>query len=182
MHSGFVRAGDKWYTSTQYIIKCYSFGPSTHNPTSMGRRINYRFATKYSKEGVRQRRAHKKSRAGCETCKRRRIKCSEVFPQCLECTRHKVECSYKVSKLPDTPTLPIQESSTPLSPLLNEKYPPESVIHSMCEASKISHPVQSLAPLTHVFPTPPEDYLSMSVFDVYIPPSNLFTDISTEQI
>lgn len=33
MHSGFVRAGDKWYTSTQYIIKCYSFGPSTHNPT-----------------------------------------------------------------------------------------------------------------------------------------------------
>ncbi|CAN3373448.1 hypothetical protein DIRU0_C24674 [Diutina rugosa] len=42
----------------------------------------------------RQRRPHSKSRMGCDNCKRRRIKCSEQFPQCIECTRHKVVCSY----------------------------------------------------------------------------------------
>lgn len=45
--------------------------------------------------GERQRRAHSKLRMGCDNCKRRRIKCLEQFPQCFECTRHKVECSYQ---------------------------------------------------------------------------------------
>lgn len=46
----------------------------------------------------RQRRPHSKLRMGCDNCKRRRIKCSEQFPQCIECTRHKVACLY--SRMP----------------------------------------------------------------------------------
>ncbi|KAF2628124.1 hypothetical protein BU25DRAFT_439601 [Macroventuria anomochaeta] len=40
------------------------------------------------------RRAHRKSRAGCEECKRRRIKCGEEKPTCAHCTRHLVACVY----------------------------------------------------------------------------------------
>ncbi|KIW20710.1 hypothetical protein PV08_01287 [Exophiala spinifera] len=40
---------------------------------------------------ARQRRAHRKSRAGCDNCKRRRIKCNEELP-CGNCTRRKEPC------------------------------------------------------------------------------------------
>jgi len=40
------------------------------------------------------RRSHTKSRKGCETCKRRHIRCDESFPQCRNCTKHKIRCPY----------------------------------------------------------------------------------------
>ncbi|KAM3440022.1 hypothetical protein NHJ13734_003457 [Beauveria thailandica] len=40
------------------------------------------------------RRGHIKSRNGCETCKRRHIRCDEGFPQCANCTKHKSRCPY----------------------------------------------------------------------------------------
>ncbi|KAH8589986.1 hypothetical protein B0O99DRAFT_522306 [Bisporella sp. PMI_857] len=40
------------------------------------------------------RRSHTKSRKGCETCKRRHIRCDENFPQCRNCTKHNVRCPY----------------------------------------------------------------------------------------
>lgn len=40
------------------------------------------------------RRSHTKSRKGCETCKRRHIRCDETFPQCRNCTKHKIRCPY----------------------------------------------------------------------------------------
>ncbi|KAK9447197.1 uncharacterized protein V1518DRAFT_387113 [Limtongia smithiae] len=40
------------------------------------------------------RRTHTKSRNGCLVCKRRKIKCDELRPQCRNCTRHSVICSY----------------------------------------------------------------------------------------
>lgn len=40
------------------------------------------------------RRSHTKSRKGCETCKRRHIRCDENFPQCRNCTKHKIRCPY----------------------------------------------------------------------------------------
>ncbi|OAA40381.1 Zn(2)-C6 fungal-type DNA-binding domain protein [Beauveria brongniartii RCEF 3172] len=40
------------------------------------------------------RRGHIKSRNGCETCKRRHIRCDEGFPQCSNCTKHKSRCPY----------------------------------------------------------------------------------------
>ncbi|KAF7559851.1 hypothetical protein G7046_g4313 [Stylonectria norvegica] len=40
------------------------------------------------------RRSHTKSRKGCDTCKRRHIRCDENFPQCRNCTKHKIRCPY----------------------------------------------------------------------------------------
>ncbi|KAK3290893.1 uncharacterized protein B0H64DRAFT_446710 [Chaetomium fimeti] len=40
------------------------------------------------------RRAHKKSRTGCSTCKSRKIKCDERHPACLNCISHGVECPF----------------------------------------------------------------------------------------
>lgn len=40
------------------------------------------------------RRSHKKSRAGCFTCKRRKIKCGEEQPTCRNCVQKDLECLY----------------------------------------------------------------------------------------
>jgi hypothetical protein len=49
----------------------------------------------------RQRRAHKKSRRGCSSCKLRRVKCDERRPACHRCKDFGVGCSYdgKISGL-----------------------------------------------------------------------------------
>ncbi|KAK4104777.1 hypothetical protein N658DRAFT_188789 [Parathielavia hyrcaniae] len=47
------------------------------------------------------RRSHTKSRKGCETCKRRHIRCDENFPQCRNCTKHKIRCPYNDVPAPD---------------------------------------------------------------------------------
>ncbi|KAL2195072.1 hypothetical protein P885DRAFT_62321 [Corynascus similis CBS 632.67] len=47
------------------------------------------------------RRSHTKSRKGCETCKRRHIRCDENFPQCRNCTKHKIRCPYNDVSVPE---------------------------------------------------------------------------------
>lgn len=56
------------------------------------------------------RRSHTKSRKGCEACKRRHIRCDENFPQCRNCTKHKIRCPYH--------NIPVSEerASTPDKP------------------------------------------------------------------
>ncbi|KAI3559235.1 hypothetical protein CABS03_07554 [Colletotrichum abscissum] len=46
-----------------------------------------------------KRRPHKKSRGGCETCKKRRIKCDEVKPKCGQCSKALHNCSFESSTL-----------------------------------------------------------------------------------
>ncbi|ETN45863.1 uncharacterized protein HMPREF1541_00044 [Cyphellophora europaea CBS 101466] len=41
------------------------------------------------------RRAHTKSRTGCTTCKRRKVKCTEDRPTCLACQQRHTPCSYR---------------------------------------------------------------------------------------
>jgi len=43
------------------------------------------------------RKPHTKSRLGCRTCKRRKIKCDETTPVCNNCTRFGVPCGYDLS-------------------------------------------------------------------------------------
>jgi hypothetical protein len=43
------------------------------------------------------RRPHKKSRAGCLTCKRRHVKCDETRPACVPCSTSHRECEYSES-------------------------------------------------------------------------------------
>ncbi|ODV67254.1 hypothetical protein HYPBUDRAFT_153119 [Hyphopichia burtonii NRRL Y-1933] len=40
------------------------------------------------------RRKHRNSHLGCGTCKKRRIKCDENLPSCLNCLRGKLHCAY----------------------------------------------------------------------------------------
>ncbi|PHH84081.1 hypothetical protein CDD83_2526 [Cordyceps sp. RAO-2017] len=55
--------------------------------------------------------SHTKSRKGCETCKRRHIRCDENFPQCRNCTKHKIRCPYNDVQAPDA-----DRSTTPDKP------------------------------------------------------------------
>ncbi|CRK20199.1 hypothetical protein BN1723_012067 [Verticillium longisporum] len=40
------------------------------------------------------RRSHPKSRTGCQTCKKRKIKCDEHKPSCRNCIKHAVACDF----------------------------------------------------------------------------------------
>ncbi|KAF8243446.1 hypothetical protein K440DRAFT_589586 [Wilcoxina mikolae CBS 423.85] len=42
------------------------------------------------------RRSHKKSRAGCLKCKKRRIKCDETHPNCGNCVKHAIVCDFSL--------------------------------------------------------------------------------------
>lgn len=46
------------------------------------------------------RRGHFKSRLGCFSCKRRRVKCNEARPECSPCRRLGLACGYPTPKLP----------------------------------------------------------------------------------
>ncbi|PVI07444.1 hypothetical protein DM02DRAFT_703444 [Periconia macrospinosa] len=48
-----------------------------------------------------QRRAHRKSRYGCKTCKKRRIKCDERKPECANCVARQIRCDYLPAASPN---------------------------------------------------------------------------------
>ncbi|EGP83227.1 uncharacterized protein MYCGRDRAFT_77156 [Zymoseptoria tritici IPO323] len=58
------------------------------------------------------RRTHRKSRAGCIECKRRRIKCDEVKPSCGNCVRRTVTCRFR-SNAPATRSEDASAATTP---------------------------------------------------------------------
>ena len=41
-----------------------------------------------------RRRAHRKSRSGCQTCKQRHVRCDETVPRCLKCIKGNRLCEY----------------------------------------------------------------------------------------
>ncbi|PSK46160.1 Multidrug resistance regulator 1 [Elsinoe australis] len=43
---------------------------------------------------VKRRRFHKKTRLGCENCKKRKVKCDETHPSCANCERFELRCRY----------------------------------------------------------------------------------------
>ncbi|PKX97261.1 Zn(II)2Cys6 transcription factor [Aspergillus novofumigatus IBT 16806] len=54
---------------------------------------------------IRARRTHQKSRLGCKTCKKRRVKCDEKKPTCTNCRQHAVICDYATeSAAPSRPS------------------------------------------------------------------------------
>ncbi|TVY62802.1 Sterol uptake control protein [Lachnellula suecica] len=62
------------------------------------------------------RRSHKKSKAGCQRCKQRKIKawtCDEVHPVCGNCSKHGVTCDFE--GVPLTPGTPGTPSLSPFS-------------------------------------------------------------------
>lgn len=49
-----------------------------------------------SNPSVTLRRAHKKARTGCKTCRSRHVRCDETFPRCQNCKRGSRLCSYGI--------------------------------------------------------------------------------------
>ncbi|KAH8804929.1 hypothetical protein F5884DRAFT_797710 [Xylogone sp. PMI_703] len=47
-----------------------------------------------AKKQSNSRKGHKKSRQGCYSCKRRKVKCQETLPSCANCVRNHLECLY----------------------------------------------------------------------------------------
>lgn len=61
--------------------------------------------------GFISKRPHKKSRAGCTTCKKKKVKCDEVQPICGYCSQRDLECNFM-----STERSPAPDSSTHQSP------------------------------------------------------------------
>ncbi|KAH7002934.1 hypothetical protein EDB82DRAFT_454149 [Fusarium venenatum] len=55
------------------------------------------------------RKSHKKSRLGCQTCKKRKVKCDEAKPQCGRCIQFGVPCDFSPAP-PGSQVLPISQS------------------------------------------------------------------------
>lgn len=74
---------------TKNLIMPSAYIYDTKNNTNDHLRI-----TKSDKKATGKRKFHKKSRNGCTTCKRRRVKCDETKPICARCERMGIECVY----------------------------------------------------------------------------------------
>jgi hypothetical protein len=74
---------------------------SVHKPQNQGAMTASKIAAADASDANRQRRAHKKSRRGCSSCKLRRVKCDERRPVCRKCRDYGVACTYdgKISAL-----------------------------------------------------------------------------------
>ncbi|KAJ5928995.1 hypothetical protein N7466_007951 [Penicillium verhagenii] len=67
------------------------------------------------------RRAHTKSRSGCDQCKRRRVKCDETGPPCANCISRELDCTYVKASPKDVSSVGRRASA--LSILAKEKDP-----------------------------------------------------------
>lgn len=78
---------------------------------------------------VYKKRPHRKVKSGCQTCKRRKIKCDELKPQCSNCHRYASECIY--------PALSDNELLRPsMSPAAQS---PESNVEDLCSSGHDLH-------------------------------------------
>ncbi|KAJ5648770.1 hypothetical protein N7490_005142 [Penicillium lividum] len=106
------------------------------------------------------RRAHTKSRSGCDQCKRRRVKCDETGPPCANCISRELDCTYVKASPNDVSNL--GRRATPLP--AREKGPATPC--SLAPASPVSIPavagVRELE-LMHHYAT--DTYRSMSTSD-----------------
>ncbi|KAH7630384.1 hypothetical protein B0T09DRAFT_357936 [Sordaria sp. MPI-SDFR-AT-0083] len=78
------------YTQTPASMTGSSFGTGfgTSSDTTVSRTVTTRRNKPVPRKG------HIKSRRGCYTCKRRKVKCSEKLPECDNCTRIGLVCEY----------------------------------------------------------------------------------------
>ncbi|CDM37684.1 transcriptional regulator family: Fungal Specific TF [Penicillium roqueforti] len=90
------------------------------------------------------RRAHTKSRQGCDQCKRRRVKCDEKGPPCSNCISRELPCTYlRAPARPDsrasqTPA-PLAIIDTPLRPRIPRLTAPVSSTISAVRDLELMH-------------------------------------------
>ncbi|KAM0259348.1 hypothetical protein ACHAQJ_003380 [Trichoderma viride] len=79
---------------------------------------------------------HKKSKLGCQDCRRRKVKCDEIHPTCGHCARHGVICEYDRDHNPST-TRPVPQPSGPPISSSNEVVNVESQRRALMDVSLI---------------------------------------------
>ncbi|KAM5445695.1 transcription factor [Microsporum audouinii] len=82
----------KWQTVFRVRLNHKPAASQTLNPAPEKRKASE----------FRPRRSHRKSRAGCLICKRRRVKCDEKKPGCRNCSNYGVSCCYPASLSSDS--------------------------------------------------------------------------------
>ncbi|SPJ88916.1 related to UPC2 - regulatory protein involved in control of sterol uptake [Fusarium torulosum] len=108
------------------------------------------------------RRSHKKSRAGCQRCKKRKIKCDEVHPRCGNCAKHGVLCDFsnpdvleELAVLTDTSTESIGAPIPSLAPTINFNSGPRTPLTRLRAPSSPARPPRpNPSPPTSVYSQP----------------------------
>lgn len=90
------------------------------------------------------RRCHAKSRLGCLTCKRRRVKCDEARPVCTQCTRLQLSCAYSLASNTQQEQNETGEASQP------RIHPSIGTALSMEDLKFYDHFIQAAHPLTPI--------------------------------
>lgn len=87
------------------------------------------------------RRAHRKSRSGCTTCKAKRVKCDEKKPTCSRCLRNYTDCKYDktTSKASEEPAFTVTVLESMQSSAQNLSAPPLSMPKTLIRSSKDLH-------------------------------------------
>lgn len=105
-----------------------------------------RSSCRVDKKSTGKRKFHKKSRKGCLTCKKRRVKCDEKHPVCGGCDRMALECVYATEEdeipAPENESKPLSNLTnlnlgalSPLGPLPDELKDGESILSALADSS-----------------------------------------------
>lgn len=107
---------------------------------------------KKSKLSSGKRKYHQKSRLGCSTCKKRRVKCDEARPICNKCQHMDLVCGYTLNESPDTIKQEIEDK-----PFKKRKTHKQTVSHKSPDSSDSSNQEsttqQATPSITPPFPT-----------------------------
>ncbi|KAJ5776665.1 uncharacterized protein N7511_001676 [Penicillium nucicola] len=101
------------------------------------------------------RRSHRKSRAGCMQCKRRKVKCDETQPHCRNCHRHGVVCSF-AGPMTALSTSPADLAESPRSIISG----PESAGSGAASSTAQIPSTEPSRPMINTFPS------ALAVFDL----------------
>ncbi|KAF7890282.1 hypothetical protein EAF00_008597 [Botryotinia globosa] len=97
-----------------WSINAESAGSCGHNSSVDSITISQGFSKGWSSNDTKQnepcrpRKGNKKSRRGCYSCKKRKVKCQETLPSCQNCARNQLSCSYPTLPPPKLPVKPHQ--------------------------------------------------------------------------
>lgn len=125
------------------------------------------------------RRKHRNSHLGCGICKKRRIKCDENLPQCLNCVKGRLHCAYLNLDAPSRNALRMAQYNQNLrDDRLDDpsfKYAKDLAIASARDAQEVPPPPPPEAvpppaafPNPEIFPYPPAPKLVHPVYGQFV--------------
>lgn len=94
-----------------------------------------------SGEQTRVRRRHVKSRTGCTSCKRRKIKCDEKSPACSACERKGLECVRSPAEQKDKTRHTSESSQSPSAPVV--ELPLRQRLNALSDACRHTEQIQT---------------------------------------